>query len=65
MKSRQIYRGIIILKYYSERYSESTSLQYQSQHWGDESEISMEGITPYYLNHNNIVREVSSLSVFY
>ena len=41
MKSRHPHGGIRVIKYCSEKYIESTSLQIQSQHWVGEHQLSM------------------------
>ena len=42
---RHPYEGIRVGKYYTEIYSESKSIQIQSQNWGRENQLSMEGVT--------------------
>ena len=44
MRSRQIYGYIRVGKYYAEKYGDSTSLQIQSQHWGGECQLFIEGV---------------------
>ena len=56
MKSLQLYGYIRVIKYYAEKYSDSTSLKIQSQHWRGEHQLSMEGVALDYLNNDNIVR---------
>ena len=41
MRSCQTYGDIRIRKYYAEKCSESTSLQIQPQHWGDQLKLRM------------------------
>ena len=44
MKLHQPHGYIRVIKYYVEKYSELTSIQIQSQNWGGERKLSMEGV---------------------
>ena len=55
IKSCQPYVNIRVIKYYAKKYSESTYLQIQSQHWLGERKLSMEGVVFDYFNNYNIV----------
>ena len=59
MISRQPSGYIRVRKYYAEKYSESTSVQIQSQHWGGKLQLSMKVVALDYFNSYNIVREVN------
>ena len=59
IKSRQINGDIRVIKYHAGKYSESISIQDQSQHWGGDSQLPTEGAAMYYFNNDNIVREVN------
>ena len=59
IKSHQKYGDIIVTKHYSKKYSDSISLQIQSQYWVGERKLSMEVVALDYFSNDNIVREVS------
>ena len=65
MKPSQKHGEIIEIQYYDENYSESTSLQIQSQHWGGKLQLYMEVVALNYFNNYNIVREFNPSSVFH
>ena len=64
IKPRQIYEEVQVKQFYAEKYSDSTSLKIQPQHWGGEHQLLTEVVALGYFNNNNIVREVNFLSVF-
>ena len=59
IKSHQKYGDIIVIKYYSKKYSDSTSLQIQSQYLLGELKLYMEVVALDYFKNDNIVKEVS------
>ena len=56
MKSHKIYIDIREIKYYAGKYSESTSLKIQYQHWVGKRQLFMEIVTLDYFNNDKIVR---------
>ena len=64
-RSHQKYRYIKLGKYYPKKYSDSTSLQIQSQHWGDEHQLSLEGVDLDHFHNFIIVGYYYPSSTFY
>ena len=64
MKSRLLYESVRVIIYYAEKFSDSTSLHIQSQHFGGEIQILIEVVTIDYSNNDNIFREVNLSSIF-
>ena len=56
MKPLQLYGDIRVTEDYAEKYSESTSIKIKRQHWGGESQLSMESVDLDYFKNDNIVR---------
>ena len=59
MKSSQLYGDIRKIKCSDEKYSESTYLHIQSQHWGGDSQLPKEGAALDYLKNDNFFIEVN------
>ena len=65
MNATHLYGDIIEIKYYTEKWSGSTSLLIQSQHWVGESQLFMWIVALDYSNNNNIVKKVNPFPEFY
>ena len=65
MKLRQLYGDIRVIKYYADKYSDSTSLHIQLQHWEGELQLSIKFVALGYFNNDNIVRELNPPSYLY
>ena len=65
MRSCRPYGYIRVRKYYIEKYSESKSLQIQSQHREGKHQLSIEGVDLDYFNNDIMVIDSNSSCKFY